>query len=206
MSHSSGLIVLLDANVLYPAPIRDLLLSLADIGMYQPKWSKLIQQEWMRNLLIKRPDLFESQLFTTVSAMNKAFPDANTTGFEKLIQGLDLPDLNDRHVLAAAIKSRSKIIVIFNLKDFPKKYLNEYEIKAQHPDIFISNCIQSDEIKSFNALVNQVKRLTNPVKTIEEVLSTLSNAGLVKSCTLFKQTWQNSLRQYSLILLFNFAF
>lgn len=194
MLHSSGLIALLDANVLYPAPIRDLLLSLADVGIYQPKWSKRIQQEWIRNLLIKRPDLLEAQLLTTVSAMDKAFPDANTTGFEKLIQGLDLPDLNDRHVLAAAIKSRSKTIVTFNLKDFPQKYLNKFEIKAQHPDVFISNCIQTDETKSFNALSNQVKRLTNPVITIEQVLNILSNGGLVKSCTLFKQTWKNSLK------------
>ncbi len=74
--------VVLDACVLYPAPVRDILLSLAAEGLYKPKWSATIQNEWMENLLINRKDLKEESLLQTIEAMNRAFPDANVEGFE----------------------------------------------------------------------------------------------------------------------------
>jgi hypothetical protein len=77
---------ILDANVLYPAPIRDLLLNLADVGFYSPKWSDEINDEWVRNLLKNRPDLTEKQLKKTVIAMNNAFEDANIIGYENIFQ------------------------------------------------------------------------------------------------------------------------
>ena len=79
---SLNAIAVLDANVLYPVPIRDLLLSLANEGLFQPKWSSIIQEEWVRNLLLKRPDLSRNKLLKTVDAMNETFPEANITGFE----------------------------------------------------------------------------------------------------------------------------
>lgn len=57
MCTPSGFIAVLDANVLYPAPVRDILLHIAAKGLYQPKWSKEIQDEWLRNLMANRPDL-----------------------------------------------------------------------------------------------------------------------------------------------------
>lgn len=74
---SAKLTVVLDACVLYPAPIRDILLSLAAEGLFIAKWSDIIQDEWLRNLLRKRADLKKEQLEQTVKAMNQAFPDAN---------------------------------------------------------------------------------------------------------------------------------
>lgn len=103
MIYSPRFTVLLDACVLYPAPIRDILLNLADLGIYSPKWSEIIQEEWIRNLLENRPDLSKLKLRRTVQVMNAAFPDAQVHSFEELIDLLELPDLGDRHVLAAAI-------------------------------------------------------------------------------------------------------
>jgi hypothetical protein len=68
----------LDANVLYPAPVRDILLHLASEGLYQPKWSDTIQQEWTRSLLAKRPTLKKSSLTNICKWMNIVFPDAQT--------------------------------------------------------------------------------------------------------------------------------
>ncbi|MGB0930642.1 MAG: hypothetical protein ACPGVB_07695 [Chitinophagales bacterium] len=76
MIFSTRFNVVLDACVLYPAPIRDLLLNLAEQGLYSPKWSEIIQEEWLRNLLLNRPDLKRRKLSRTVRAMNNAFPDA----------------------------------------------------------------------------------------------------------------------------------
>jgi len=97
MIYSSSFAALLDANVLYPAPLRDFLLRLAGADFYQPKWTDQMQEEWIRNLLINRTDLTRENLERTKAAMNAAFPDANVTGYEAIIDSLVLPDSDDRH-------------------------------------------------------------------------------------------------------------
>ena len=136
--------VVLDACVLYPAPIRDLLLHMANEELYRPKWSDQIQEEWVRNLLINRPDLSFRQLQQTTQAMNRAFPDATVREYEVLISTLELPDADDRHVLAAAIHGQASLIVTANLKDFPPLYLRSLGIAAQHPDAFIAQFFESN--------------------------------------------------------------
>ncbi|GAC1604294.1 MAG: hypothetical protein NVS3B25_33440 [Hymenobacter sp.] len=120
MIHSPRFVAVLDACVLYPAPIRDLLLHLATLGLYTPKWTEIIHDEWTRNLLKNRQDLTAEQLQKTKAAMCGAFPDADVLHFEALIEALELPDLDDRHLLAAAIRCQADIIVTSNLKDFPR--------------------------------------------------------------------------------------
>lgn len=90
MLYSSRFSAILDACVLYPAPIRDILLCMAEQGLYRPKWSALIQKEWKRNLLKSRPDLKKIRLDRTSELMNNAFPDAEVQHFENLIQNLEL--------------------------------------------------------------------------------------------------------------------
>ena len=97
---------MLDACVLYPAPLRDLLLSLAAAEIYRAKWSQQILDEWTRNLIANRPDLDPQRLQITCTRMNVAVPDSLVTGYEDLIESLELPDPDDRHVLAVAIRSR----------------------------------------------------------------------------------------------------
>jgi predicted nucleic acid-binding protein len=110
MNTPAGFIAVLDANVLYPAPVRDILLNVAAKGLYQPKWSSEIQDEWLRHLVVNRPDLKKENLNKTVAAMNAAFPDADVTNYEDLIPALNLPDEDDRHVMAAAIRSKANVI------------------------------------------------------------------------------------------------
>lgn len=186
MIHSSRLTVILDANVLYPAPLRDYLLHLANLELYSPKWTKQIQEEWIKNLLLKRTDLKRENLIKTQEAMDSAFPDSNIYNYEEIINSLSLPDPNDRHILAAAIKINADIIVTFNLKDFPSGYIIHYGMKVQHPDEFITNLIKMDKPKSLQALKNQTKNLKNPPKSINEVLQILENCGLKKSVSNLK--------------------
>lgn len=181
MIHSSGFTAILDANVLYPAPLRDYLLHLANLEMYIPKWTKIIQNEWIENLLLNRTDLKRESLEKTRDAMNAAFPDSNITNFEEIINSLSLPDINDRHILAAAIRVNADVIVTFNLKDFPADYLKSYDVEVQHPDEFITNLINLNKEKSLQALKNQVRSLKNPSKSIDEVLQTLEKCGLKNS-------------------------
>ena len=130
-----------DACVLYPAPLRDLLMWLAVSDAVRPYWTEAIHEEWMRSVLVDRPDLTRGQLERTKSQMNTHVHDALVEGYESLIAGLTLPDPDDRHVLAAAIHARAGVIVTFNLKDFPEEVLAPYGQQAQHPDNFVSNLL-----------------------------------------------------------------
>ncbi len=115
----AGPTALLDANVLYPAGLRDLLLRLADRYLFAPLWSADIHAEWMRSLLAGRPDIDASVLDRPREVMDDHFPDALVDGYEDIAAGLDLPDPDDHHVLAAAIHGRANVIVTRNLRDFP---------------------------------------------------------------------------------------
>jgi predicted nucleic acid-binding protein len=174
-------IVLLDANVLYPAPLRDFLLRLAETNLYKPKWTDEIQQEWISNLLINRPALTESKLRRTVQAMNTAFPDANVKGYKSLIKDLKLPDDDDRHVLAAAIKANANYIITSNTKDFPIKYIHSMGIDIKSPDEFVHELIVVHLSKVLQALNRQVAALKNPPQSIDQVLTTLQTNGLTRS-------------------------
>ena len=127
-------VVLDDACVLYPAPLRDLLVRLANTGVVRARWSAAILDECFRNILENRPELKPEALQRTRELMTRAVPDCMVTGFEQLIDGLVLPDADDRHVLAAAIRAGAQAIVTFNLDDFPAERLQPYNIEAKHPD------------------------------------------------------------------------
>lgn len=103
--------VVYDANVLYPAPLRSILMYLATTGLFRAKWTLDIHEEWIRNLLSNREDLSREQLLKQRDLMIQAIPDSLVTGYEPFIQELDLPDADDRHVLAAAIHAGAQVII-----------------------------------------------------------------------------------------------
>jgi hypothetical protein len=138
----------LDACVLYPARLRDLLLSLAAADLFRPIWSDMIHEEWITNVLTNRPDLTRRQLDTTRDRMNQAFPDALVRGFEPIIPTLTLPDSDDRHILACAIYARADLIVTINLTDFPLDALIPQAIAAAHPDAFVDYLFAVEEERS----------------------------------------------------------
>ena len=110
---------IIDACVLYSAPIRDLVVRLAQAGLLQARWSDEIHEEWMRNLLKNNPRVSRERLGRTRFLMDAAIRDSLVTGHSQLVDSLTLPDPDDRHVLAAAIHSGAGLIVTFNLMDFP---------------------------------------------------------------------------------------
>src|SRR5579863_4356667 len=114
-------------------------MHLALTDLYRAKWTNEIHDEWIRNVLINRADLNRAQLERTRELMNSNVRDCLVEEYETLIPALSLPDPNDRHVLAAAIRSSASVIVTFNLKDFPEKIIKKYGIEAQHPDIFLNH-------------------------------------------------------------------
>ncbi|WP_367374755.1 PIN domain-containing protein [Pseudomonas lini] len=170
-----------DACVLYPAPLRDFLMWLALSGRFRARWSLEIHNEWKRNLLKNRPDLTTEQLDRTSDLMDQAIPDACVSGYEKLIEGLTLPDIDDRHVLAAAIRCNASVIVTFNQKDFPDEALGSFGIEAQHPDEFVDNLFDLDPAAVVAAAQRQRKQLKMPPMDVGTYLDLLFRQGLIQS-------------------------
>lgn len=174
---------LFDACVLYPAPLRDLLMELALTDLFWAKWTNEIHDEWIRNLLKNRPDLTLERLQITRDKMNLHIQDSLVENYQSLIPSLALSDQNDRHVLAAAICARADVIITFNLSDFPPETLAIYGIEAQHPDEFISHLIDLAPPLVYKAIQEIQTRLKNPPYTINELLTTYENLGLIKTVT-----------------------
>jgi hypothetical protein len=189
---AANIAVVYDACVLYPAPLRDLLVQLATTGIFRAKWTELIHDEWTRNLLIKRPDLKADRLARLRVLMNQNVSDSLVTDFEDLIPTLELPDSDDCHVLAAAIRADAKIIVTFNLKDFPNPILVRYGIVAQHPDVFIGDLIERYPQQILQAVNTILARLKNPPQTFENHLETLANQGLQTSVAMLRDLRRES--------------
>lgn len=172
---------LFDACVLYPAPLRDLVMWLALTDLFNARWTEAIHDEWIRNVLEDRPDIKPEQLDRTRQLMNARIRDCLVTGYEDLIDGLTLPDPNDRHVLAAAIRTGANVIVTINLKDFPTETLSTFSMEALHPDDFVLRLMALDEEMVCEAVERQRAALKNPPKSVADHLETLRAQGLRKT-------------------------
>jgi hypothetical protein len=113
--------------------------------------------------------------------MNHAVRDCLVTGYEPLVDALDLPDPDDRHVLAAAIKARAQLIVTRNVKDFPSTVLGEWDMEAKSPDDFILDQLDLSHDSVYVAVQRIADTRGKPPATFREVLAELERDGLVES-------------------------
>ncbi|MEM8583127.1 MAG: PIN domain-containing protein [Bacteroidota bacterium] len=185
MSEYARPYAVLDANVIYPAPVRDLLLNLAACGLFQPIWSDKIHEEWIRNLLKNRPDLESTKLARSVELMNSAFPSATISGYKDIIEDLTLPDPDDRHVLAVAIKSKAQFILTFNKKDFPRSYVSEFNIVILSPDEFLKELNSSDPEAVEKAFNMHLTSLKNPPIKRESLIKILQRCNIKSADHIF---------------------
>lgn len=179
-------IVLLDACVLYPAALRDLLMRLAVHELIQAKWSEMIHEEWMTAVLRERPDLTRARLERTRQLMDLHAGDCLVRGHEKHIERLSLPDENDRHVLAAAIESEADAVVTWNLVDFPADKVEAHGVEVWTPDELLMRVLRMDEEAVVRLMREHRASLKNPPKTAEEYLETLEQQRLTESVQMLR--------------------
>jgi predicted nucleic acid-binding protein len=180
-------VALFDACVLYPPSVRDVLLSLAVTDLFRARWTNRIQDEWVSAVLRTKGQLAE-RLERTRQMMATAVPDAEVSGYEGLIDSIELPDPDDRHVLAAAIVGRADVIVTTNLRHFPRAALARYNIEAQHPDEFISHVLTLAPSIAITAIKEQRARLQNPLCTPDQYLGVLARQGLARTVSILRES------------------
>jgi len=150
-------------------------------GRFRARWRETIHEEWKRNLLINRPDLTREKVDRVSGLMDRAIEDGLVEDYEALIAGLELPDPDDRHVLAAAIRCGASVIVTFNQRDFPIELLEPYGVEAQHPDEFVENLLDLDVAAVVSAAQRQRAKFKNPPIDVDRYLNMLQRQGLVQT-------------------------
>jgi predicted nucleic acid-binding protein len=173
--------VVYDACVLYPAGLCDLLVRLAMTDLVRARWSDQILDEVFRNILENEPMRKAASLTRTRELMNVAVRDGLVTGHEALIDSLTLPDPDDRHVLAAAIRCGAQAVVTFNRKDFPARTLAPFGIEVKHPDDFVFDLLDIDEDRVADVVRAQAAALKKPPMTLDELATRLADHGLKRT-------------------------
>ncbi|MEP7351403.1 MAG: PIN domain-containing protein [Sphingorhabdus sp.] len=171
----------MDANVLHPAFLRGAMLWFASERLFRPVWSADILVEWRRSLKRRHSDISEEKLDQLQAMMCDQFPDAIVEGYQLIASVLDLPDPDDRHVLAAAIVGKCQGIITANLKHFPADKVAPYQMEVIHPDDFIVNIIDIDRTKALTACRHHRAAMTVSKPSQEEYLERFKIAGLVQA-------------------------
>lgn len=172
-------VVILDANILYPFRIRDALLRFFEAGLFRARWTNEILDEWQGALKKNKPHT-QASIVSQRQAMAEVFEDAWVEGYEPLVPSLSLPDADDRHVLAAAIRCGAQHIITENKKDFPAVELSKFSIEAVSADQFLSDTFELYPPKAAAALKKMRTAYRNPPMTRSEFLLDLNRAGLPK--------------------------
>ena len=179
--------LLLDANILYQASVRDIFVQLAKNGIVRARWTQDIHREWIAALLRNAPHRDRKALERTRNLMDRAFPDCLVTGYEHLIPTLTLPDPNDRHVLAAAIVGRCDTIVTSNLRDFPETALEPSGIDARQPDDVLCDLLDTTPETLCKTFREIRTRLEKPAFTKRDYLDNLAQRGLIATAAGLEQ-------------------
>jgi hypothetical protein len=162
-------------------------MHLALTGLFRAKWTAEIHEEWIAAFLAKRPDLSQNKLARTRALMDEHAIDALVTGYEALIPSLQLPDPNDRHVLAAAIRARADVIVTANLRDFPAGLLAPLAMEAQHPDEFVLHLLDLSPTLVVKAAQDHRQSQKNPAMSDEAYHTALERQGLTQTVSMLRE-------------------
>jgi len=174
-------VVVYDANVLYPSTLRDLLIRVARAGLVQAKWTQRILDEVFDNLGRNRPDIPPEKLARTRELMIRAVRNCLVTDFERLVDTFVLPDPDDRHVLAAAVRAHAQVIVTWDIGDFPAQALAPWDIEARSPDAFLLDQVHLNRKVVWSCVQQIADSWRNPPGTLDDVLSSLERDRLTQT-------------------------
>jgi len=165
----------LDACVLVPIALADTLLRVAEKGLYRPLWTDRILSEAQAAIEEVHPGVDVGKRF---AGMREAFDDSLITGWEDLEGGLSLPDEDDRHVVAAAIKGGAQAIITANLADFPAAALGPLGLEAVHPDDFLLDQLDLSPPTILQVIREQAAHTRRPPLTPQDLATLLGRAGV----------------------------
>src|SRR5690625_1560461 len=150
---------------------------MAEAGAFRPLWSPRIMNEAVRALNRIHPNIDTSRFENRFSSMNEAFEDALVEGGSVLENAINLPDDDDRHVVASAVLGRADVIVTNNLRDFPADELARFGLRACSIDDFLLDQFDLNKDATWHVLSAQARATTRPKLTTEQLLQQIANSG-----------------------------
>ncbi len=135
--------VLIDACALFPTVLREIVIGAAGQGAFTPVWSARILEEW-RHAAGKKSPQDQAIAEVEIATLRHAFPDAEVPESRETQLRLSLPDLDDIHVLAAAIDGGAGELLTLNVKDFPTRTLAREAVLLRQPDEFLLEIFHND--------------------------------------------------------------
>lgn len=166
---------LFDTNVLFGFHLNDIILGMAERGLFRPLWSDQILAELSDNLI--EHGLPTANAGRRISAMQRAFPDAMVSGYEDLIENMT-NNPKDRHVLAAGIRANCEVLVTFDLPGFPEDSVAAYDIEIVHPDKFLLDQLDLYPGPTVGVLHQLISDYSSPKLEMEDLLVRLADAGV----------------------------
>lgn len=173
-------VAVLDACVLYPFHLRNILVQAAVDRLVEARWTDAIHDEWTRNLLAAAPTIPAGRLHGTRRLMNEALPTAMVEHYARHIRDVNLPDPDDRHVVAAAITAGASVIVTWNLRHFPATELRRFGLRRETPDTFLSALYDAAPALMIGCLANARRNLTMTRVSPPAFIDILGNQRLVE--------------------------
>jgi hypothetical protein len=169
--------VFLDACVLVPITLTNVILTAAERGLLQPCWSPAVVEEAVEAIMEVRPGLGEERVRRRFNAMDAAFERASVSGDPATLDGLGFPDVNDQHVAAAAVAAGAEAVVTANIRDFPEQVMGGLGLAVMSPDEFLLGLLETDPETMADVVVRVAAALRNPERTPEDILAALELAG-----------------------------
>ena len=171
-------VAVFDACILYPFHLRNIIVQAAVDRLVEARWTDEIHNEWIRNLAADAPAIPLERLQATRRLMNDVLPGATVIGYEDLISTVNLPDPDDRHVVAAAIAAGASVILTWNLRDFPATALKKYGLRRQTPDTFLAELYDQAPDLTVGSLANARRNLNKSRVSASDFIDILDNQKL----------------------------
>jgi predicted nucleic acid-binding protein len=173
-------VAVFDACILYPFHLRNALVQAAVDRLVEACWTDEMHDEWIRNLAARAPAVPIERLQNTRQLMNEALPRALVSGYENHISLVNLPDPNDRHVVAAGIAAGASIILTWNVRDFPAKELKKLGLRRETPDVFLSGLYDKVPDLTISSLANARRNLTKSRVSAPDFINVLNRHKLIE--------------------------
>lgn len=169
--------VFLDANVIYSITLTDVLLTLAEHDLFLPLWSPNVLQEAQEAASRTLPDAAQQAFRKRPIMMDRAFPESSIHVEESEWSQFDLPDPDDRHVLAAAAQGQADALATRNIKDFPQKLLDSFSIQVITPDDLLCVLLRRNPEATASAIRELIDSRHRPPINIPDFAKRLERSG-----------------------------
>jgi hypothetical protein len=172
-------VAVFDACVLYPFHLRNIVVQAATDHLVAGRWTDEIHDEWVRNLAGARA-IPMAKLQRLRQFMNETLPAAMVTGYEEHVAAVNLPDPDDRHVVAAGIAAGATVILTWNLRHFPVKELQRFSLRRKTPDTFLSDLYDQVPDLMIGSLAKARRNLKRTYVSAPDFINFLDRQRLVQ--------------------------